>query len=584
MTTAVELRARMNARWHGFNPDRNWNGLCDALKGWIHWLATGVEPTWYPTAFASWEASPAASGSTGGSNFDDAPLGAILWWDVGSDDHVAVKISDTDMLQAYKDCDEFWGNNYGTANFHNFQARHGWRFRGWTYVFGPYFKIPIEAPAPPALQPHERRVASDTTANRRTLPLVRDDTLLSGQGLPPNETGEMKGYVRAPFAESVNGSDIWFVGLYSGNYFHSSSFVGGADTTGLTDITPSTPIQPPVTPPIVWPEYEFTAFSEVVTEVIPAHPSNFMLGNFPASPTTLVLHDFGTKKLNTYGSVINYFTGDHTTDESKQVSSHFVVSGNKIVQMVALKDRAFHAGPGGNSFIGIEIDPEVSSDSDFGRETVESVRRLIRALRDHYAKDFVLLKHPEVPGNATSCGDDINKALYVVEPYVPVIIDDQDPQPDPDDPDVPSDPKDPIDPDTPLEPDPEEPPVTKPPVLQPNPEEFENAVVVVTTEIAKWLPKAVRDKIYAWITVIGGIATSLGLAALAIAPAVGGEAGGYIATVGAVVTLIGSLAGTSGAILARKNLSDPVTVTTTTATPAGVEVAKVKVDASSIVE
>jgi hypothetical protein len=120
-----------------------------------------------------------------------------------------------------------------------------------------------------------------------------------------------------------------------------------------------------------------------------------------------VIHDFGTKGKDTITSLINWFTkarGDGT-------SAHFAVSGKRIVQLVSLKDRAYHAGKIGNNYIGIETDPAQDP------ETIESAKSLLKELKVKYGYQFPLIEHNQIM--STSCGDDVDLANYditLVEP------------------------------------------------------------------------------------------------------------------------------------------------------------------------
>ena len=98
----------------------------------------------------------------------------------------------------------------------------------------------------------------------------------------------------------------------------------------------------------------------------------------------------------------------------------------------------------------------------------------------------------------------------------------------------------------------------KPPLINPDVEKFDEAVDVVTEQVAKYLPEEARGKVYDAVTFGGGIAAAVGVSALATAPAVGGEIGSVIAVVGAVATTIGTLAGVAAARLAKANKQDPV--------------------------
>jgi murein DD-endopeptidase MepM/ murein hydrolase activator NlpD len=262
---------------------------------------------------------------------------------------------------------------------------------------------PAPAPAPDVMQPYQRRVAS-FGVNRRASPSISGVVL--GE-FPANDILDFKGYVKA---EPYAGNDIWYVGRYSDTYFWSGAFTD-ASTTGLIDLTPkpipplsppATPVTPPANPPVIPPVgYVFDKDVMCVTEVIPAATTNFQRGNFPNRPEAVVLHDFGTKNVNTVGSVINYFTGQNV-----EISAHFVVSGKRVIQMVSLKDRAWHAGPAGNDFIGIEIDPVQDQD------TIESTRSLLRDLKAKYGYQLRLVEHNQLA--KTLCGDDIDLKNYDV--------------------------------------------------------------------------------------------------------------------------------------------------------------------------
>lgn len=216
-----------------------------------------------------------------------------------------------------------------------------------------------------------------------------------------------KGYVKG---ESIEGNDIWFVGAYTGHYTHSSGF-GDQSTDGLPNLNTPTPapVPPPTptpTPPPTPKPQPFTKDLPCVTEVIPAGPTHYQVGNFPAQPQKAVIHDFGTKGVDTIGSLINTFTNATGT-----TSSHFAVSGKRIIQLVSLSNRAHHAGPNGNDFIGIETDPAQDPD------TIESTKTLLRELRNKYGNKLQLIEHNQI--TATACGDDVDLAKYEIDSQLP---------------------------------------------------------------------------------------------------------------------------------------------------------------------
>src|SRR5690606_26358493 len=92
------------------------------------------------------------------------------------------------------------------------------------------------------------------------------------------------------------------------------------------------------------------------------------------------------------------------------VAPHFTVGintltgGVEIIQNVQLGARAYHAGAGGNDYIGIEIDPRISLDNALAFEIVKAVRRLEAAIAEKYAVRLPAKYHQDLPGANTACG------------------------------------------------------------------------------------------------------------------------------------------------------------------------------------
>lgn len=279
-------------------------------------------------------------------------------------------------------------------------------------------QLPTAAPAPPpvvvAPQPYQRMVRPTSSVYYRSAPNTTGLILQEFAAGDP-EPINFKGWV---YGESVGGNNIWFKGRFTDGYSWSGAFTD-TSTNGLEDLNPK-PVTPPPgtvipptpvpTPPVVTPPtppaYTFTKDVECVTEVIPAATTNFQYGNFPDKPAKIVMHDFGTKNVNTLQSVINHFTNVNV-----EVSAHFIVSEKRIIQMVSLKDRAWHAGPNGNDFIGIEIDPTMS------QNTIVSTRVLLQQLEHKYGYRFELIEHNQIMN--TLCGDDINLADFDIHGPTP---------------------------------------------------------------------------------------------------------------------------------------------------------------------
>ena len=263
---------------------------------------------------------------------------------------------------------------------------------------------------------YQRQVSNTDGINGRSAPNTSASIVKEyGHG----EVLDFKGFVKGQDPYGA-GNNIWFVGRYSDTYWYSGAFTDRG-THDLANLTPA-PTPPPAPTPTPEPTYTFSADLLCVTEVKPAAIGNFEYENFPSAPTKIVLHDFGLDGRDTYTTTVNEFARKGT-----EKSVHFVVSKNKITQMVALKDRAYHATAVGNVYIGIESDPAQD------KETIASVKKLIAELEAKYGYDLPIIKHSSIV--ATQCGDDIDLLNYVDPVPAPA------PQPEPAPTPTPSDPR-----------------------------------------------------------------------------------------------------------------------------------------------
>lgn len=250
-----------------------------------------------------------------------------------------------------------------------------------------------------SLAGYQREVGNASGVNERAQPNTSSTiTREFAQG----EVLDLKGFVEG---ENYAGNKYWYVGKYAGRYFWSGSFTD----TGLHDLPNLTPVVPPS--PVPTPEpYKFDKSIDSVTEIHPAGLGSFEVGNFPASPDTVVIHDMGTDGKDDLDSTIAWFS------KPDNVSAHFGAQGKRRAQFVKLGDRAYHAGPNGNNFIGIEVWPGATHDP----ATVQSVRQILAELEIYYKKQLKIIKHTDVPGANTLCGDDIVLQDYDLRtPYIP---------------------------------------------------------------------------------------------------------------------------------------------------------------------
>ena len=104
------------------------------------------------------------------------------------------------------------------------------------------------APAPVVLSPTQRQAGPEGVFRREAA--STQSARLEGD-LEPNEVGNFIGWSRG---ESVNGNDVWFMGV-SGNWFWSGAFTSQS-TDSLADLnTVNVVVEPEVTPePVVTPE------------------------------------------------------------------------------------------------------------------------------------------------------------------------------------------------------------------------------------------------------------------------------------------------------------------------------------------
>ena len=109
--------------------------------------------------------------------------------------------------------------------------------------------------------------------------------------------------------------------------------------------------------------------------------------------TELVIHWWGDPATKpTLSGVVSWFK-----NPSSQVSAHFVVSSDTVVQMVNMADTAWHAGAANSHTVGIEVDPRVPGN------TYETVAALIKFIKKYYP-NIVIKTHrdymaTQCPGN-----------------------------------------------------------------------------------------------------------------------------------------------------------------------------------------
>jgi len=267
------------------------------------------------------------------------------------------------------------------------------------------------------------------TAGQVTLRNSPDKNATATATFPADRVLDFKGYVRGTQPYPDDSNNVWFVGAYSDSYVWSGAFKD-TSTTGLTFLGPSSPATPTPAPVEA---YSFVADFDFA-RAVPAHLSNVQRAQdnsgvlvFPVAPSTAVCHWWGDPMTSiSMQSVIGEFQRENSFK-----SAHFVVS-LEIIQMVSLKDRAYHAGAAGNGWVGIEVDPRAYGTDETAKLIQANVRKLLTALKEaKYSYQLALTLHKDVPGNNTNCSSlrlsdfDITPPPVVVVPPVvvpPVVV------------------------------------------------------------------------------------------------------------------------------------------------------------------
>jgi hypothetical protein len=281
-------------------------------------------------------------------------------------------------------------------------------------------------PAPVTVGVNQRRVGAAVIRYRKA-------ANTSAEIIQEYAPGEILNFSHWTRGQDVGGNNVWFKGAISGGYAWSGGFEDKS-TNGLAEEVTTTPSPAPAPSPSVpenlpTPAYTFVKDFDFV-EYRPAHITNVQAAYdnpgvtvFPEKPEYQVIHQFDARSKNpSIDGVIAHFATERPGMES---SAHFSVSGQRIVQHVSLKDRAYHAGKVGNNYVGIETDP------DQDPETIASVKKLLKAINEKYGYELKRTLHKDVPGNSTNCGVEINLNDYKLETPAPIPVPTPAPEPAP---------------------------------------------------------------------------------------------------------------------------------------------------------
>ncbi|WNM67272.1 endolysin [Arthrobacter phage Wyborn] len=259
------------------------------------------------------------------------------------------------------------------------------------------------SPIAPPLLATQRRVGKDGAALRK---LPNKNAELVGT-FKAGDVLNFVGYVIAERPYGAGSSDVWFKGI-SGAYVWAGAVENGA-AGSLPNLTPkpSAPAPAPAPAPVV-PGYSFAKRWQTTTGIKPASIVNMQRGNMPARPEYLVIHQIddpsrAPKNGDWLSSAVNYFS---TPRPDAPTSAHMVAQAPHMIECVDSVDRAFHAGAVGNNYLAVEVPPNPDA------ATIELVKKWQREWRDTQGYLLKLTRHMTVPGNSTSCGTNIDLALF----------------------------------------------------------------------------------------------------------------------------------------------------------------------------
>lgn len=245
------------------------------------------------------------------------------------------------------------------------------------------------------------------------------------KGEDPYGTGDDAWY------KTVSGYFVW--ANAAGNDIGGLQYLG--DMSGQKPAPAPAPTPAPAPAPAPTPQpapaaydfaLDFVEVNGIRVEKIPAAVGNFGVGNFPAAPFKVVKHWWNDPALK---PLIDGVIAEFRREGSFK-SAHFVVGADRIVQMVSLKDRAYHAAAVGNDWVGIEIDPRATEDSAYGERIRANVRALHALLDEKYGYHLLATLHKDVPQCSTTCSG-LNLALLENQAPAPAPAPEPAPQPAP---------------------------------------------------------------------------------------------------------------------------------------------------------
>lgn len=350
---ALDIAKQALALWRGNYGNESLDQQCQRFDGYYwQWAYQGNENIrTYGTATAAARASEMFT-----HDINDASIspGDLVYWDWGTDGHVGTVIGRQNGRTLVTHTSSRGDTVLSLTN--NVKVSHAdsipLTFIGVSHTNGSNARRTGLTAWPAAeFRPHERQVTAGGPANRRAEPTTKSATV--GEGIPGGDTGEFDGWIRG---ESVSGNNVWFRGLFSGDWFWSGSLTDPS-TKGLKDLnsapaptpdpnpTPDPDPEPAYTPALVTPTaQDFPAWIRYEEVIDPdateqTNKEDYKHYGRAYDPIESHAHWWDDPEKNpTHDGVVDYLK------RTNNLSANYVTSEGRVTLMVPLNRLAYTTG------------------------------------------------------------------------------------------------------------------------------------------------------------------------------------------------------------------------------------------------
>lgn len=255
------------------------------------------------------------------------------------------------------------------------------------------------APAPAPAATNQRKVVAHSVANGRSAPRPGGKFK---QSLAAGTVADFNGWTRG---EAVEGNNVWYRGAYSGDWFWSGGFEGGANTNGLPEVSFN---EAPVTPT---PQPSGGAVR--VTPVYPGAKEGWDTPRGREARTPNRITGFAVHHTGNTAPQENYFKG--SGDGS--VPTWYVDTDGSVIEFTRPGLRPVTTAANNNWTVSVEIRNSGGEAEGWPvtKEQLEAVAKLIAWVHSYNGKKLdgsdvafeinrsTVKGHKEWPGNSTTC-------------------------------------------------------------------------------------------------------------------------------------------------------------------------------------